>query len=178
MPGYVAGARPPPKEEWMVRLRWIPLVVGAALILGSGVALAGHVTQVDPATVPTGFLAAHNSVEEFPVGPFARAARADGAEVYVQHAFIPAGGMTIWHTHPGPVIVTVVEGSLTFQDAHRNECRQRTSEEGSGFVDSGFGHVHRAVAGDSPLHFYATYVLPAGSPNHLIPADAPEECAA
>ncbi|HEV8682369.1 MAG TPA: hypothetical protein VGS09_06305 [Actinomycetota bacterium] len=159
-----------------MRLRSIPLIVGAVLILGTGVALGSHVTQVDPATVPTGFLAAHNSVAEFPVGPFARAAAAEGAEVYVQHARIPAGGSTIWHTHPGPVMVTVVGGSLTYEDAHRGECRQRTYGPGFGFVDPGFGHVHRAVAGDSTLDFYAVYVLPPGSPNHLIAANQPEEC--
>jgi quercetin dioxygenase-like cupin family protein len=159
-----------------VRLRRIPLVLGAVLVLGTGVAVASHVTQVDPATVPTGFLAAHNRVGEFPVGPFARAAAADGAEVYVQHARIPAGGSTIWHSHPGPVIVTVVGGSLTFEDAHAGECRRRTYQAGTGFVDPGYGHVHRAVAGASTLDFYAVYVLPPGSPNHLIAADAPEEC--
>jgi hypothetical protein len=163
-----------------VRLRRIPLVVGAALILGTGVAVASHVTEVDPATVPTGFLAAHNRVAEFPVGPFARAAAANGAEVYVQHArlnpFGTPGDRTGWHTHPGPVIVTVVKGSLTYEDAHAGECRRRTYEAGSGFVDPGYGHVHRAVAGASTLDFYAVYVLPPGTPNHLIPADAPEEC--
>jgi quercetin dioxygenase-like cupin family protein len=151
-------------------------VVGAALILGTGVALAGHVTPHDPSTVPVSFLAAHNSVAEFPVAPLARAAKSGGAEVYVQHAFIPAGGSTIWHTHPGPVIVTVVDGSLTYEDAHAGTCRQRTYTEGFGFVDPGFGHVHRAVAGAEPLHFYAVYILPPGSASHLISTDPPEEC--
>jgi hypothetical protein len=164
-----------------VRLRRIPLIVGAVFILGTGVAVAGHVTQVDPATVPLGFLAAHNSVADFPVGPVARAAAADGADVFVQHArlnpFGTPGDRTGWHTHPGPVIVTVVKGSLNYQDAHRGMCRDRIYTEGQGFVDTGFGHVHRAIAGASGVDFYAVYILPPGSPNHLIAADAPEECA-
>jgi hypothetical protein len=149
--------------------------------LGTGVALAGHVTQVDPATVPLGFLAAHNSVKDVPVGALARAAAAEGADVFVQHARLTAegtpGGSTIWHTHPGPVIVTVVKGSLIYEDAGPTACRRRTYGEGFGFVDPGFGHVHRAHGGPSGVDFYAVYILPPGSPNHLIAADPPEECA-
>ena len=33
---------------------------------GRGTAIASHVTEVDPATVPVGFLAAHNRVAEVP----------------------------------------------------------------------------------------------------------------
>jgi hypothetical protein len=165
-----------------VRLRRIPLIVGAALVLGTGVALAGHVTQVDPATVPTGFLAAHNFVEDVPLGTIARATK-NGTDVFVQHARLTAegtpGGSTIWHTHPGPVIVTVVKGSLIYEDANQKGtvCRRRTYGEGFGFVDPGFGHVHRAHGGPSGVDFYAVYILPPGSTNHLIASDAPEACA-
>lgn len=163
-----------------MRLRWTPLVVGAALILGSGVALAGHVTQLDPTLIPTGFFVTHNSVAEFPVAPIARAAKAGGADVFVQHARLTAegtpGGSTGWHTHPGPVIVTVVKGSLIYEDAGPNACRRRTYGEGFGFVDPGFGHVHRAHGGPSGVDFYAVYILPPGSASHLISADPPEEC--
>jgi hypothetical protein len=80
--------------------------------------------------------------------------------------------------HPGPVIVTVVGGTLTYQNAHGNRCHSVTYEAGEGFVDPGSGHVHRAVAGSGgPLDFYATYVLPSGSANHLILADPPAPCA-
>jgi hypothetical protein len=44
-------------------------------------------------------------------------------------------------------------------------------------TDPGFGHVHRAHGGPSGVDFYAVYILPPGSPNHLIAADPPEECA-
>jgi quercetin dioxygenase-like cupin family protein len=162
-----------------MRLRWIiALAAAAALAIGVGGAIATHVPQVDPATVPVGFLATHNDVVNFNVNSFARAARHHSADVFVQHARIPAGGSTPWHTHPGPVIVTVVGGSLTYQDAHGNNCQSVTYQAGEGFVDPGFGHVHRAIAGSGgPLDFYATYVLPSGSANHLILADPPPPCA-
>jgi hypothetical protein len=44
-----------------MRMKWIPVLSVLAAAAGGGIALASHVTQVDPATVPTGFLASHNA---------------------------------------------------------------------------------------------------------------------
>lgn len=63
----------------------ILVVTALAVLLGGGTAIASHVTEVDPATVPVGFLAAHNRIGDVPISAFARAAAADGAEVSVQH---------------------------------------------------------------------------------------------
>jgi quercetin dioxygenase-like cupin family protein len=154
------------------------LAAGAAVAaLGAaGIVSASHVTEVNPAAVPGGFLAAHNVVAEMPLSPFARAAAANGADVFIQHAHLDANVATSWHTHPGMAIVTVVDGSLTYQDAKSGACRNREYGQGHGFVDPGFGHVHRAIAGPSGAHFYVVYVLPPGSTTHVIPALAPEEC--
>ncbi len=149
-----------------------------AAVAVSGVAIASHVTQVDPATVPVGFLAAHSKVADVPISAFARAAAAKGADVTIQHFRLGPGAMTAWHTHPGPAIVTVVGGSLTYRDAHAGRCRDVTYTAGMGFVDPGFGHVHRAIAGPTGADFYAVYVLPAGSQQHLIPTAPLPECPA
>jgi quercetin dioxygenase-like cupin family protein len=157
--------------------RLLVVVLAAGAMGGAGVALAGHVTQVDPATVPTGFLAAHNRIDAVGVSNLARAVKPDGAELFIQHARLGAGQATGWHTHPGPVLVAVVAGSLTYEDAHANTCRRTTYTAGEGFTDPGFGHVHRAIAGASGAEFYPVYILPKGSDNHLIEATAPEACA-
>jgi quercetin dioxygenase-like cupin family protein len=143
---------------------------------GTGVALAAHVVQVDPATVPTGFLAAHNEIDDVPVSAFARAAASGGADVFVQHVRLGPNSPTGWHTHPGPALVSVVRGSLNYEAAQANECQRVVYIAGTGFVDRGFGHVHRAVAGSDGVDFYVTYVLPPGSETHVIPASAPAEC--
>jgi hypothetical protein len=152
------------------------LAVGVATLCGTGVALATHVTQVDPATVPTGFLAAHNEVERIRISPIRRAVEDGRADVFVQHIRFAAGQDTGWHTHPGPVFVEVVKGSLTYEDAAHGKCRSRTYDEGEGFFDRGFGHVHHAVAGPAGADFYAVYVLRPGTATHVTPASAPEEC--
>lgn len=159
-------------------MRWkrgiVVLIVAA--FAGGGVALAGHVMQVDPATVPTGFLAAHNEIDDVPVSALARAAASGGADVFVQHVRLGPNTPTGWHTHPGPALVSVVRGELRYEDAQANDCRRVRYPAGTGFVDRGFGHVHRAVAGPDGVDFYVTYVLPPDSETHVISTAAPEEC--
>jgi quercetin dioxygenase-like cupin family protein len=152
------------------------LAVGVATLCGTGVALATHVPQVDPATVPTGFLATHNQVENIRISSLARAVDDRRADVFVQHIRFSAGQDTGWHSHPGPVFVEVVGGSLIYQDTTHG-CEQVTYSAGEGFFDRGFGHVHHAVAGPNGADFYAVYVLPPGSATHVTPAPVPEECA-
>jgi quercetin dioxygenase-like cupin family protein len=156
----------------LAQSRWPAAVTAVALLTGGAVALAAHVTQVDPATVPTGFLAAHNSITEVPVGPFKKAVKRNGADFFVQHVRLGANAPTGWHTHPGPAFVTVVKGALTYEDA----CRRVTYGPGQGFVDRGFGHVHRAIAGAEGVDFYVVYVLPPGSETHVVAAEQPSGC--
>lgn len=159
-----------------MHLKWIWAVAAITALAAAGAAIASHVTQVDPATVPTGFLAAHNRIGDVPVSALARAVNPDGADVFVQHVRLGANAPTGWHTHPGPALVTVVKGSLTYEDAEAKTCNRITYAAGEGFVDRGFGHVHRAVAGADGVDFYVVYLLPPGTATHVIPASAPAEC--
>lgn|SRR5262245_41349129 len=159
-----------------MKSRWIAALVAATVLTASGAALASHVTPVDPATVPTGFLAAHNSIGDVPVSALARAVTPDGADLFIQHVRLGANVATGWHTHPGPAIVAVAKGSLAYQETRANVCRTVTYLAGEGFVDRGFGHVHRAIAGADGADFYVVYLLPPGSATHVIPASAPTEC--
>jgi quercetin dioxygenase-like cupin family protein len=162
-------------EATQVRKHLI-IIVLAMSVAGGGVALASHVSEIDPATVPPGFLAAHNRVADVPVGPFARAMAADGAEVTVQHIRLVANQPIPWHTHPGPVFVLVERGAFTYEYAQGSKCVSTTYTAGQGFVDQGFGHVHQANAGPDGAEIYAVYVFPPDSPIHLIPASPAEAC--
>ncbi len=160
------------------------LIAVMLTVAATGVAVAGHVPQEDPKNVPpqgaqagSAFLVAHNSIPSVPKKALVRLANLDGVQTFVQHIRLDADGATPWHSHPGPVFVSVVEGSLTYERPHHGECRQTTYEAGTGFIDRGFGHVHRAIAGASGADFYATFVLRAGAENHLIPKDPPAACA-
>lgn len=51
-------------------------------------------------------------------------------------------GTSGWHTHPGPVIVSVAEGEL--EVVNERDCITRTYVAGEAFVDPGQGNVHVA----------------------------------
>ena len=111
--------------------RWaIATGVTAVALAAAGAAIANHVTQADPAAVPTGFLAAHNSIEEIPLSALARAVTPNGADIFIQHVRLDANAPTGWHTHPGPALVEVVKGSVTYEEAKANVCRQTTYNPG------------------------------------------------
>jgi len=157
----------------LLHSRWAATLAAVAALAAGGAALASHVTQVDPEKVPTGFLAAHNAIRDVPVGPFRRAVKRNGGDFFVQHVRLGANASTGWHTHPGPAFVTVVKGSLVYEDA----CGSVPYGPGHGFVDRGFGHVHRAIAGKDGVDFYVVYVLPPGSTTHVVPVlDPPSDC--
>jgi quercetin dioxygenase-like cupin family protein len=153
-------------------------LAGALGLAAVAAAVAGHVTSADPASVPVGFLSAHNRVAEVPLSAFARAAAADGAEVTVQHIRLTPNQPIPWHTHPGPVFVLVERGAFTYEFAQGGKCVATTYTAGQGFVDPGFGKVHEASAGPEGAEIYAVYVLPPGSERHLIPTDPAPECTA
>jgi hypothetical protein len=161
-----------------MRFRWIVAGVAAlVLAVSTTVAVASHLTQVDPATVPVGFLATHSDVSDFQISPLARAVKHHRADVFVWHLRLAPNSALGWHTHPGPAIVTVVRGSLGYQNEVNGECVTTWYTAGTGFMDPGFGHVHRAVSRADGFDAYTTFVLPSGSPSQTIPADPPAACA-
>jgi Cupin domain len=84
-------------------------------------------------------------------------------EVHVEHGIIRPGGSTGWHAHDGPVVITVVAGTLTFYQGDDPTCRGTIYGPGAGLWDPGFGTVHIARNETLvPAEFYATYILPVG----------------
>ena len=83
---------------------------------------------------------------------------------------LPPLGDLGWHTHPGPAIVTVTQGSLT--EYHDNGCVS-VYRAGDAFFEQP-GEVHRVVNPDSanPAEGIVTFILPAANPP-LQPAPAP-----
>jgi quercetin dioxygenase-like cupin family protein len=66
----------------------------------------------------------------------------DGAkDTVVQQVTIAPGGSTGWHSHPGPVVVLIASGTMSFYDSEDPSCTAKTYETGKAFIDSGQGHV-------------------------------------
>ena len=68
----------------------------------------------------------------------------NAADTVMQRIVIAPGGHTGWHSHPGPVVVLVAAGELTFYSGEDPACAPRTYSAGQAFIDSGQGHVHIA----------------------------------
>lgn len=66
----------------------------------------------------------------------------DASQVAFQDFTFDPGGSTGWHSHPGPVIVLVKSGALTYYTGPG--CVARTYPAGTAFIDSGDGNPHLA----------------------------------
>lgn len=88
----------------------------------------------------------------------------DDIQVVTQTITIGPGGHTGWHSHPGPVFVTIAAGTMTFYDADDPSCSPGTYPTGASFIDRGSGHVHIARnEGSVDMVLYATYLVPVGA---------------
>ena len=92
-----------------------------------------------------------------------------------QQITIGPGGTTGWHSHPGPVLVTVKSGSLQLFYASDTSCEGIVYEAGDSFVDRGDENVHIARA--SPfdgVELWATYFVPGDDTTAPFRLDAPD----
>jgi len=118
------------------------------------------------------------------IGPFFRGFREEvinvdnAKETVMQQIVIAPGGHTGWHTHPGPVVVLIKSGQMSFYDGDDPTCTARTYSAGQAFIDSGQGHVHiaRNESQSENLELWATYfdVPPGGA--FRIDARSPGNC--
>ena len=79
----------------------------------------------------------------------------DPSRVVVAEITVDPNAQFPWHTHPGPVIVTVAEGHLTYVQA--SDCVHRPYPAGTAFIDPGRGNVHTAFAGSDGAVLIATF---------------------
>jgi hypothetical protein len=70
-----------------------------------------------------------------------------------------------WHTHPGPVLITVAEGDFVY--ALAEDCIHRWYPQGTAVIDAGFGNEHMAYnpSLSEETVVYATFLgVPDGGP--------------
>ena len=101
-------------------------------------------------------------------------------DVATQQIVLAGGGSTGWHSHPGPVLVTVKSGALRLIYADDPTCEGTVYEAGDSFIDRGdaMTHIARNVSVTDPVELWATYLVP-GAPgtgfrNDVSPA--PSSC--
>lgn len=89
----------------------------------------------------------------------------DASNVVVAKVTWYPEGTSGWHTHPGPVVVSVAEGELEL--VNERDCVVRTYSAGEAFIDPGQGNVHVASnpSTTDDAVAYATFLgVPDGTP--------------
>jgi hypothetical protein len=65
-------------------------------------------------------------------------------EVAIRRHTYAANSYTGWHQHPGPVLIQVVQGTVTFYEADDPDCTPIVVGAGQSYVDLGeHGHIGR-----------------------------------
>jgi quercetin dioxygenase-like cupin family protein len=100
------------------------------------------------------------------------------SDVYIVQSTFPPGSDTGWHTHPGPSLITVTEGTLTVYEADAPNCTPKVYNAGESFTDLGCGDVHLVRnEGTVCAVDIAVQIVPAGQVRRL-DADQPANCPA
>jgi hypothetical protein len=82
----------------------------------------------------------------------------------------PAGWTAGWHQHTGPVIVSVVAGSLTF---YQGSCDGVTVTAGHAFVEVPGVPIFARNEGGSEARWLTTQLIPVGAASRV---DEPAQC--
>lgn len=100
----------------------------------------------------------------------------DNTDIVVANIVVTPGGTSGWHQHPGPVLVVVKTGAVTFYQGNDPTCSPTIHAAGTSFVEKGgsVGIARNEGAVDATV--VATFFVPAGSPTR-IDAAAPGNCA-
>jgi quercetin dioxygenase-like cupin family protein len=92
------------------------------------------------------------------------------SDLYITQNTIQPGGQSGWHTHPGPSLVTVTEGTIT---VYHPGCTVETYSVGQTFSDLGCGDIHNVVnETGAEAKTIAVQIVPHGAPRRI---DEPDQ---
>lgn len=87
-----------------------------------------------------------------------------GLDIATQVIDFPPGSHSGWHSHPGPVFITVKTGTITFYDSNDPTCSPTVRHAGEGFLDVGdHAHIARNEDPTVPAQNVVTYFAPPGA---------------
>lgn len=163
-----------------------------AFLVGAGAAVAGSVlaaggsglsSLVAPASrMPRASASPSSGVSRKGLGRGVVTRGADievkkGSDVVIDAVTLAPGGTTGWHTHPGPEVVLVTSGVLTFRRLTGVTCVTEKVSAGEASVGAAPGEVHMAHnQGPDPVEMVVAFFnVPSGEPSR-VEADPPLTC--
>lgn len=85
----------------------------------------------------------------------------DPTDVAVQSLTFQPGGQSGWHSHPGPVVMIITSGTVTFYEADDPSCTPVVKTAGQVFVESGeHSHLGRNQTGTIATAIATVYAPP------------------
>ena len=161
----------------MKRYSLVLTTAALAVVLVTFAALVG-VTMASPASGVTPTLLARGAYGDFKVksirdSPIEFEAEAKPAiDIVVRRHDYAVGSHTGWHSHPGPVFITVTQGTLTYYLYDDPTCTPHIVTTGNGFVDDGRGHIVRNESGQTAQDV-SVIIAPTGGAAFRGELDAP-----
>jgi quercetin dioxygenase-like cupin family protein len=144
----------------------------ALAIASIGVTAIGGVAMATPASLVVSTTIASGNLDEvnFLVknGDWMTHLRTKGAtNISVVENRVAPGGTFGWHSHPGPSLVIVKSGTLTFYLAEDPSCSPEVHSAGDAYVDEGTDvHVARNESTQEAI-VIVTRLVPAGAPSRI-----------
>ena len=155
------------------------LLVVSAAVLAAGV-MAGAVLATQPqgltsTTIATGTLQPVSFLVKN--GDWITQLRTKGnSSLTVVENRVAPGGTFGWHSHPGPSLIILKTGTLTFYEADDPTCTPEVHVAGDAFVDEGTDvHVARNESATQEAVVIVTRLLPLGEPSRVDQPD-PGNC--
>lgn len=86
-------------------------------------------------------------------------------DIAVQDLAIAPGGYGGWHSHPGPVMITVNAGTISLYEP---DCVRVDHPAGTAFIiEGGVVHNERNESATENVRLFDTFILPAGAPRRI-----------
>ena len=135
---------------WMAGFLVLLVSVGYTAITWAGPPQGVTATLIGRATYGKFKVKTHPPESEDDSGPITLdfvAQAKPGMDMVVRTSDYAPGSTTGWHTHPGPVFINVVSGTVTFYELDDPTCTPKVVTAGQGYVDTGHGHIGRNESG-------------------------------
>jgi hypothetical protein len=91
----------------------------------------------------------------------------DNTDIAVSSIVVPAGGHSGWHYHPGPVLVVVTAGAITFYHGSDPSCTGMRHPAGTSFIEEGGDVGIARNEGTVEARVVATFFVPVGVATRL-----------
>jgi quercetin dioxygenase-like cupin family protein len=157
-----------------IKSRGAALAATVTVVLASAAAaLATAPTGETPTPLARGQLLAPANVNRPLTGGRVRLKTAGAIDALMVEITLAPGGTGGWHSHAGPHITIVKQGTLTLVDA---KCQSHQLAAGQAAIDSGAAVTEDENKGTTPVTFDVTFLLPHDATSPRIDQPAPPGC--